>query len=226
MQFRFIVFLVVVVVVLLSVNFSLSWTIKRSYNDTDIEQKILEKYHDYDELKALLEAFQETYPKISKVFSIGKSVQGRELLVFQISNNIDTIQPGEPMFKYVGNMHGDETVGREMLIVLIYHLLKNYNVNERITRLVNDTNIFIMPTANPDGFEKSIEGECDTTGRTNANKIDLNRNFPDQFDKSVNKENMFDNREPETKALMKWILDNKFVLSANLHAGSVVASKR
>ena len=61
------------------------------------------------------------------------------------------------------------------------------------------------------------------SGRHNANDIDLNRNFPDQFYKSPN-ESFYDSREKETLALMNWIMDNKFVLSANLHAGSVVAS--
>lgn len=83
-------------------------------------------------------------------------------------------------------MHGDETVGREMLISLIFHLVSNYNKDERITKLINSTNIYILPSANPDGFEDSKEGACYTTadgkGRTNANGVDLNRDFPDQFD--------------------------------------------
>ena len=129
------------------------------------------------------------------------------------------------MMKYVGNMHGDEAIGREMLVSLIYHLLSNYGREERVTRLVNTTNIFIMPSANPDGFEASKEGECHLSGRANANNVDLNRNFPDQFDRGVvTRQSMFNGRELETVALMNWILDNKFVLSANLHGGAVVAS--
>ena len=117
-------------------------------NDS-VTSLLLEKYYNYDELKNLLETLQQTYPKISKLFSIGKSVENRELLVLQISDKIDDIEPGEPWFKYVGNMHGDETVGRSMLISLAHHLLHNYGLDNRITKLVNNTNIFIMPTLNP-----------------------------------------------------------------------------
>jgi len=52
----------------------------------------------------------------------------------------------------------------------------------------------------------------------------LNRNFPDQFDANEAKQHIFKGREIETISLMNWILENKFVLSANLHAGAVVAS--
>ena len=128
-------------------------------NDT-IADLLLTEYHNYDSLEKLLKTFAQTYPNISKVFSIGKSVENRDLLVFQITDNIDVVEPGEPMFKYVANMHGDETVGREMLISLIYHLLSNYGKNDRLSRLVNETNIFIMPSMNPDGFEAVREGTC------------------------------------------------------------------
>lgn len=128
-------------------------------NSPSVAELLLEEYHNYASLGPLLKGLQNTYPKISKLFSIGKSVQNRDLLVFQITKDIDSVTPGKPMFKYVANMHGDETVGREMLISLIYHLLSNYGKDERITELVNTTNIFIMPSANPDGFEHVKEGK-------------------------------------------------------------------
>lgn len=70
------------------------------------------------------------------------------------------------------------------------------------------------------------EGLCESrdkyAGRVNAANVDLNRDFPDRF------ENAFAQRlkpnQPETVAMMKFISQNPFVLSANLHGGAVVAS--
>lgn len=65
-------------------------------------------------------------------------------------------------------------------------------------------------------------------GRENANHVDLNRNFPDQFDTRVNhiKDGhiLKAGRERETVAMMDWIVTQPFVLSANFHGGAVVAS--
>lgn len=70
------------------------------------------------------------------------------------------------------------------------------------------------------------EGSCNgfrNSGRENANKQDLNRNFPVQWENPSEAE-MEKGREPETLAVMSWIVRNPFVLSGNLHGGSVVAS--
>ena len=45
------------------------------------------------------------------------------------------------MVKYVGNMHGDETVGREILLALAEYLVKNYGTVDRVTELLDSTEV-------------------------------------------------------------------------------------
>ncbi|CAK9804732.1 Carboxypeptidase D [Anthophora plagiata] len=196
------------------------------------ENFIIPHYTHYEELQQLFSSLAQKYPKLAKVFSIGKSVEGRDLLVLEISENVRERKLCEPMVKYVANMHGDEAVGRELLVYLAQYLLYNYGKDERVTKLVNNTDIFLMPSMNPDGFEKSEEGKCeskkDFSGRENANHVDLNRNFPDQFNRRtihfLKGSNILDGRQNETIAMMTWIATEPFVLSGNLHGGAVVAS--
>lgn len=196
-------------------------TRRLSHSTTEISETY-EKYYNYSELTDILHSLAQKHPLITNLSSIGHSVQGRELWVMRITKDPNTDTPGKPKFKYVGNMHGDETVSRQVLVYLIEYLLDNYGQEQRVTELVNTTDIYIMPSMNPDGFEKSKEGDCigQNKGRNNAKNHDLNRSFPDQFEKKK-----VDMTEiPEVVAMMRWIQEKKFVLSANLHGGTVVAS--
>jgi subtilisin-like proprotein convertase family protein len=57
--------------------------------------------------------------------------------------------------------------------------------------------------------------------RYNANNVDLNRNFPDQFEDPVDSPA---GRALEVQHLMNWGADRRSVLSANFHGGTVVAN--
>ncbi len=58
--------------------------------------------------------------QISTTFSIGKSVRGVDLKVIRITEGLNPGRiAGRPMFKYIGSMHGNEVVGRQVLIYLI-----------------------------------------------------------------------------------------------------------
>ncbi|XP_055374958.1 carboxypeptidase D isoform X3 [Condylostylus longicornis] len=177
-------------------------------------------HHNFVAMEAFIRKLSETYPILTYMYSIGKSVQGRNLWVLAIGKNPKQHTPGIPEFKYVANMHGNEVVGREMLLLLAKYLCENYGINERVTKLVNDTRIHLLFSMNPDGYEMSVLEDKYSYGRTNANNVDLNRNFPDQY--GINNFNA--KQEVETLAVMNWTLSIPFVLSANLHGGSLVAN--
>ncbi|KAF0310309.1 Carboxypeptidase D [Amphibalanus amphitrite] len=80
------------------------------------------QHHDYASMESWLRDLATRYPDITRLYSAGVSVQNRQLWVLEVSDNPGRHEPGEPEFKYVANMHGDETVGREMLLLLARYL--------------------------------------------------------------------------------------------------------
>ncbi|MBN3280823.1 CBPM Carboxypeptidase, partial [Polyodon spathula] len=177
-------------------------------------------FHDSRQIEAYLQSVSKNYSTFTNLYSIGKSVQGRELWVLVLGKYPIEHKVGIPEFKYVGNMHGDEVVGREMLLHLIDYLVKNYRTDSTVTRLIDSCRLHILPSMNPDGFEASAPPDCIfSKGRYNRNSVDLNRNFPDTFSTAASSR-----VQPETQAVMDWIQSESFVLSANLHGGTVVAS--
>uniref|UniRef100_A0A672Q6C0 Carboxypeptidase Z n=1 Tax=Sinocyclocheilus grahami TaxID=75366 RepID=A0A672Q6C0_SINGR len=159
---------------------------------------------------------------ISQTYSIGRSVEGKDLLAIEFSDNPGQHDLLEPEIKLIGNMHGNEVLGRQLLIYLAQYLCSEYLLgNERIQTVINTTRIHILPSMNPDGYEiaasEGHEYNGWTSGRANAQNLDLNRNFPDLT-------SIFYNLAPETYAVMKWIRSFPFVISASLHGGELVIS--
>uniref|UniRef100_A0AAY3ZYM6 FZ domain-containing protein n=1 Tax=Denticeps clupeoides TaxID=299321 RepID=A0AAY3ZYM6_9TELE len=153
-------------------------------------------YHSHTQLVNILKRTAAECSHISRTYSIGQSTEGRDLLVIEFSSNPGEHELLEPEVKYIANMHGNEALGRQLLIYLAQYLCSQYLLgNIRIQALVNTTRIHLLPSMNPDGYElASTDGQADSdldydedvrymdtyvTGRGNAQNIDLNRNFPD-----------------------------------------------
>merc|ERR1712223_292307 len=131
----------------------------------------------------------------------------------------------------VANMHGNEPVGRELIIHLAKYMVLanqqqkndlNDDLMARAAKLLTTTDLWILPTLNPDGFAISKEGECHGRGRQNSNAIDLDRNFPrwNHISQSAHSTGF----EKETQLLMNWTHTYPLVLSANMHDGAVLVN--
>jgi carboxypeptidase E len=202
------------------------------------------QYHDQQALESKLEEIHKKCPNNTRLYSIGQSVEGRDLVVIEFSTTPGEHRALKPEMKYVGNMHGNEALGRELLLRLAAYLCDQWNSKDKeIVDLLNRTNIHLLPSMNPDGFELAYRTKQEDRGwligRSNANGVDLNRNFPDLDSLYYYNEKMniprFDHLldtfkdehasyEPEVRAVGQWILSLPFVLSANLHEGDLVAN--
>ncbi|CAK8672399.1 unnamed protein product [Clavelina lepadiformis] len=205
---------------------------------------VLDQHHKYNELKEIMHRVNHDCYDVTNLKSIGKSVENKDLWVIVFSKNASFHQPGIPELKYIGNMHGNEVVGREMLLNLIQYICNEYKKgNQTIIDLLVNVRISIMPTMNPDGYETAAANENYPKnyylGRANFKGYDLNRNFPD-FNKIACKTGKSNHLayyrhyvneavkglqvQPETEAVIEWIMSTPFVLSANFHGGDLVAN--
>ncbi|XP_048761309.1 carboxypeptidase E-like isoform X2 [Ostrea edulis] len=205
--------------------------------------------HDYKSLSTVFNEVNRKCPDISRIYSLDeKTVEGRDLMVIEFTANKPGIHiAGKPEFKYVGNMHGNEVVSREVLLALVAYLCQGYRENdEEVSWLLQNTRIHIMPSMNPDGWELANSSPRKDgqkpwlDGRANADKVDLNRNFPEvdkleyKYEKmenglnnhimSLNKALSNSGLAPETRAVIRWLYSTPFVLSSNLHGGDLVAN--
>merc|ERR1711976_395698 len=201
------------------------------------------KHHNNTELAAVLQQVHNRCPDITRLYTLSEpSVNGIPLYVLEITDNPGKHELMEPEMKYIANMHGNEVLGRELLLHLANYLCEEYlSGNEEIIKMVDNTRIHLMPSMNPDGWRTSTDhgGKDFLIGRTNANNVDLNRDFPN-LDRIVysseDRESEYNNHlmeyvkhldhkiQPETESVMKMIMENPSVISANMHGGDLVAN--
>lgn len=208
------------------------------------DDRLWAHHHDYVEMLRVLESVHRKCPDITYMYNLtghpDTTVQGRHLAVLVISDIPADHEIGEPEFKWVANMHGNEVVGRELVLRLADYMCDEYKRGDaKMKTLVDNTRIHIMPSMNPDGWElanNQASSQKDwLVGRGNGNDVDLNRNFPDldriiyssdKLNNHLMRMSLIKNQQlaPETRMMIEWIMDVPFVLSANLHGGDLVSN--
>jgi len=129
------------------------------------------EYHDYYGTMELLNNFNSKYPNLVNVFSIGKSVLGKDIWCIRLTNEMNNTRKSSCL--YDGCIHGNEWEAGEACLYLAEYLLINFDANKTITNILNSSEVYIVPLINPDSRQED--------SHFNDNGIDLNRNFDIDF---------------------------------------------
>ena len=169
-----------------------------------------EKLHNNEEIVECMLAITAQCPDISKLDHIGTSTAGNDIFALKFSTDLTDYPIDHVNYRrrtsigLLANMHGNEATGRELLFWVMTHICKNRAATDKLVvqHLLQNTDIWILPTINPDGFneryksaaiyrDNSSQGQSNmskedldnfakywVTGRYIKDKSDMNRNFP------------------------------------------------
>jgi murein tripeptide amidase MpaA len=113
-------------------------------------------YLRYEELTRALRALAEEHPWLCRLGSIGKSYEGREIWLAEITNLETGPASEKPAFWVDGNIHAGEVTGSMAALYLIETLLEGYGSDERVTRLLDRQSFYVLPRLSPDGAERYL----------------------------------------------------------------------
>lgn len=184
-------------------------------------------YPTYRQYTTFLERLAADHPEICRLVDLGPStnlVRPHRLFALKITAAPDA-EEAEPEVFLTSTMHGDETTGFVLLLRLAFRLLEDYSFDPLTQELVDSTEIWINPLANPDGTyyggDNTVSGAIRnyTTETGEYSDVNPNRNFPDP---RAGQHPQGDPWWPETEAMMAFATEQSITLSANLHGGAEV----
>lgn len=128
-------------------------------------------------------------PGLAKLVNVGKTVNGQDILAVKVTKSARTLPDGtRPAVLYAGAQHAREWITPEMVRRLLHFYLDGYGTNAEVTKLVDTTELWFLPVANPDGYDftfttdhrlwrKNLRDNNNDGVVNSRDGVDLNRNF-------------------------------------------------
>ncbi len=205
-------------------------------------------FYTYNEMLSELDDMHNLYPEIissrsdikDETFSssphIHETYEGRYLQWVKISDN-PSVSEGEPQILYTALHHAREPASLQQLIYFMWYLLENYDSNDSIKQIIDNSELFFVPCVNPDGyiFNETIEPNGGGMWRKNtrdSHGVDNNRNYSyinengnEVWNTSGTSNNPNNNTyagdgpfsESENRAIRYFVESNNFKIALNNH---------
>ncbi|MDQ2676147.1 MAG: hypothetical protein M3Y34_05005, partial [Actinomycetota bacterium] len=109
-------------------------------------------YREYSDYTDELDALATAHPEIVREVQIGTSFEGRPIQGVEIAADVDATDDGRPVYVNVGAHHAREWPSAEFPMEFAIDLAEGYGDDARITALLEDVRVVIVPVVNVDGF--------------------------------------------------------------------------
>jgi hypothetical protein len=138
-------------------------------------------YHSYSDLKETLKKLSDEYSKIIHLKIHGETYGEKEIFSLTLSTGNPE---SKPAILLVAGVNGMDLSGTEVLIQFALSIAQNYGKVDSITKLIDNTTIYIFPQVNPDAsasffskpqYERSLNirpMDLDTDGRMDEDGYD------------------------------------------------------
>lgn len=115
-----------------------------------------DRYLPYDDLTAALRELAAAYPELATLRSIGRSHEGREVWLLEVTNRASGPAGDKVGFYLDGHIHAEEHVTSSVVLLAATELLRGHGVDPLVTRLVDEQVFYLFPRLNPDGAERAL----------------------------------------------------------------------
>lgn len=205
-------------------------------------------FYTYNEMLNELDDMHSQFPEIvsprseikDETYSgtphIHETYEGKFLQWIKISDN-PNISENEPQILYTALHHAREPASLQQLIYFMWYILENYNSNESIKQIIDNSELFFIPCVNPDGYIYNETTEPSGGGmwrknRRDSHGVDNNRNYSfidengnEVWNTSGTSNNPNNNTyagdgpfsESENRAVRYFVESNNFKIALNNH---------
>ncbi len=138
------------------------------------------RYHSYAEMVAEIKAVAAAKPSLVRVFSIGKSHEGRDIWAAKVSDNV-AVDEAEPEVLFDSLTHAREHFTVEQSLYLFHLLVNGWGTDAALTSIVKYREIFFVFMLNPDGGEYDLTGPEGPRGPYRAWRKNMQPNAGSQY---------------------------------------------
>lgn len=162
-------------------------------------KKQIPGYLKYPEVHAQLQEWNKEAPEITDISSYGKSSKGTDIYYMRMCGDKNG---DKPKVLITACIHGNEWIANASVMGIMGKMLHAYGRDEKVTKLINDRDIYWVPVVSPDSYavqQRQVDG------------VDPNRNFPYPGQPNVNS-------VPPVAALRNFFMQHKFRAALSGHA--------
>ena len=152
------------------------------WSSTDHPTEALSDYLDPTEVATRFSNYEGLFPSLAKKYQIATTSEGRAVWAMKISDNV-ALEEDEPVVFFDCQHHAREVMTEEICVDIVDYLLNQYNADPKVKAWVDNHEIWVIGTINPDGSNTVFTS--DTSWRKNRRVngdgsygVDINRNYP------------------------------------------------